>query len=200
MNAEAWIAELDRVDRAIYGAVAATPTPRLDGAMRRVSSAADYSRLSLTASAILAVGWGAPGRRAAASGLVSLGATSLVVNAVVKLIGRRRRPDREAAEVPLSRQVRMPASRSFPSGHTAAAVAFATGVGRVMPVAALPLHVLAAVVGYSRVHTGVHYPGDVLAGAVLGATIADLTAGLAPGRDRTGRARRGSRRRRGDRA
>src|SRR5207245_1391619 len=80
------------------------------------------------------------GRRAAASGLVSLGATSAVVNAVVKLVGRRRRPDRAAAEVPRARQVRMPGSRSFPSGHTAAAVAFASGVGRVMPVAALPLH------------------------------------------------------------
>jgi len=177
-----WLGELDRVDRAVYAAVAATPTPGLDGAMRRVSAAADYSRLSIAAGVILALGWGPRGRRAAASGLVSLGATSAVVNAVVKLVGRRRRPDRAAAEVPRARQVRMPGSRSFPSGHTAAAVAFASGVGRVMPVAALPLHALAAVVGYSRVHTGVHYPGDVLAGAVLGAMIADVTSGWAPGR------------------
>ena len=57
-----------------------------------------------------------------------------------------------------------------------------------MPLAALPLHVLAATVGYSRVHTGVHYPGDVLAGAVLGAMIADLTDGLLPpGRSSRGR-------------
>jgi undecaprenyl-diphosphatase len=181
--------ELDRIDRAVYEAVAATPTPRLDGAMRRLSAAADYSRLSIGVSAILALAFGARGRRAAASGLVSLGATAAVVNSVVKLAGRRRRPDRAAAEVPLARQVPMPSSPSFPSGHTAAAVAFATGVGRVMPLAALPLHVLAAAVGYSRVHTGVHYPGDVLAGAVLGAMIADLTAGRAPGVGRAGRAR-----------
>ena len=37
---------------------------------------------------------------------------------------------------------------------------------------------LAALVAYSRVHTGVHYPGDVLAGALLGAMIADITAGV----------------------
>ena len=73
------------------------------------------------------------------------------------------------------RQVRMPESRSFPSGHTAAAVAFAAGCARVLPAAGMPLHSLAAVVAYSRVHTGVHYPGDVVAGASLGAMIAELT-------------------------
>jgi membrane-associated phospholipid phosphatase len=181
--------ELERVDCAVYDAVAATPTPHLDGAMRRLSTAADYSRLSIGASVLLATAGGSRGRRAAASGLVSLAATSAVVNVVLKVAGRRRRPDRAAAEVPAARQVPMPSSRSFPSGHTAAAVAFATGVGRVMPLAAVPLHVLAAAVGYSRVHTGVHYPGDVLAGAVLGAVIADLSAGWAPGSRRANRAR-----------
>lgn len=72
----------------------------------------------------------------------------------------------------------MPGSRSFPSGHTAAAVAFARGVGRQLPQARLPLEALAALVGYSRVHTGVHYPGDVVAGALLGAAIADVSSGV----------------------
>ena len=45
-------------------------------------------------------------------------------------------------------------------------------------VASLPLHTLAALVGYSRVHTGVHYPSDVVVGALTGVTIADLTVGL----------------------
>jgi undecaprenyl-diphosphatase len=169
------LAEADRIDRAVYGAVAATPTPRLDGAMRRLSRAADYSRLSIASSAILAIAGGRRGRRAAMSGLVCLAATSATVNLVVKQLGRRPRPDREAEDVPEARQVRMPASRSFPSGHTAAAVAFASGAGRVWPAAGVPLHVLAALVAYSRVHTGVHYPGDVLAGALLGSVIADLT-------------------------
>jgi membrane-associated phospholipid phosphatase len=174
-----WLDELERIDRAVYEAVAATPTPRLDGAMRSLSTAANYSELSIAASLILSVTCGSRGRRAAASGLVSTAVTSVVVNAVVKpFVGRRRRPDREAADVPVARQVPMPASRSFPSGHTASAVAFASGVGRVIPVAALPLHALAAVVGYSRVHTGVHYPADVIAGAVLGAMVADVTAGF----------------------
>jgi membrane-associated phospholipid phosphatase len=61
------------------------------------------------------------------------------------------------------------------SGHSAAAFAFATGVGYVMPTAGVPLHAVAALVAYSRVHTGVHYPGDVLVGALVGATLAQLS-------------------------
>jgi undecaprenyl-diphosphatase len=173
-----WLAEAERVDLAVYAAIAGTETPRLDRAMRRLSSAADYSKLSITAGALLALGGGPQGRRAAASGLVSVAATATIVNVLVKPLGRRRRPDRTAQEVAIDRHVRMPGSRSFPSGHTAAAVAFASGVDRVMPLAGVPLHALAALVGYSRVHTGVHYPGDVIGGAVLGAMISDVTAGV----------------------
>lgn len=172
----ALLGEADRIDRAVYAAVAATPTPLLDGAMRRISRAADYSKLSIAASALLAGAGGGSGRRAARSGLISLGATAAFVNVVVKPLGRRRRPDRLSQRVPENRQIRMPLSPSFPSGHTAAAVAFASGAGRVLPVASVPLHGLAALVGYSRVHTGVHYPGDVVAGAVIGAVISDLAA------------------------
>ncbi|HYB30546.1 MAG TPA: phosphatase PAP2 family protein [Solirubrobacteraceae bacterium] len=173
-----WLAEVERVDRAVYAAIAGTDTPRLDRAMRKLSRAADYSKLSITAGAILALGGGARGRQAALSGLASVAATATIVNLLVKPLGRRHRPDRSAEEVPPDRHVRMPSSRSFPSGHTAAAAAFAGGVGRVMPIAGVPLHALAAVVGYSRVHTGVHYPGDVLGGALLGAMISDATAGV----------------------
>lgn len=166
------------VDRAVYRAIAATPTPTLDTAMRRLSAAADYSKLSIASAAALAVLGGATGRRAAVSGLASVAATSAAVNLAVKPIARRRRPDRAEDGVPENRRVTMPTSASFPSGHTAAAVAFASGAGRVAPLTTIPLHSLAAVVGYSRVHTGVHYPGDVVAGATIGAVVADLVATL----------------------
>ncbi len=106
---------------------------------------------------------------------MALGTTAAVVNLAVKPLGRRRRPDRLAQEVPGARHVPMPASTSFPSGHAAAAFAFATGVANVFGPAAVPLHALAALVAYSRVHTGVHYPGDVVAGSLLGIAIAELT-------------------------
>jgi len=170
-----WLEDAERIDHAIYAAVATTPTPSLDAAMRRLSGAADHSKLSMSAAAVLAVAGGARGRRAAKTGIWSVAMTSAIVNLAVKPISRRRRPEPPEDHAP-ARKLEIPTSRSFPSGHTAAAVAFATGVGRQAPLAAVPLHLLAATVGYSRVHTGVHFPGDVVAGGVIGAVIADLTA------------------------
>jgi undecaprenyl-diphosphatase len=174
------VAEADQIDRAVYRAIAGTSTPGLDRAMRRLSEAANYSRLWIASSVLLAAG-GPRGRVAAGSGLAAVAATSAVANLIVKPLGRRRRPDRSAEDVSPARQVEMPGSRSFPSGHAASAFAFASGVGRVLPVAGIPIRCLAALVAYSRVHTGVHYPGDVVAGALIGATMADVTSGPAIG-------------------
>ena len=167
--------DVERLDLAIYAAIARTPTPALDAAIGNLSRAADYSRLSLASAGLLALTGGKPGRRAATMGLASLGVTATVANLAVKPLGRRRRPDRLAQDVPFARHVRMPSSRSFPSGHSATAFAFATGVGHVLPAAAVPLHALAALVAYSRVHTGTHYPADALAGAMMGTVLAQLT-------------------------
>jgi undecaprenyl-diphosphatase len=70
----------------------------------------------------------------------------------------------------------MPGSTSFPSGHAASAFAFAYAVGRHLPLLGLPIRLLAGGVAYSRVHTGVHYPGDVVLGAILGASTAAMVA------------------------
>src|SRR5581483_7955915 len=152
--ATSWLDEAERVDVAVYAAIARASTPRLDAALARLSRAADYSRLSLASAAVLALAGGGAGRRAAVSGLAAVGVTATIVNALLKPMGRRSRPDRVAQEVPIARQVRMPISSSFPSGHSAAAFAFATGVGHVWPAPAIPLRALAAAVTYSRVHTG----------------------------------------------
>jgi membrane-associated phospholipid phosphatase len=167
--------EAAALDRAVYSAVADSPTPSLDRALSRLSRAADYSRLSIASAAVLSLTEGSRGRAAARMGLASVAVTATILNLGVKPIVRRRRPDRVAEDVPLARHVRMPSSTAFPSGHSAAAFAFATGVGQVMPTAAFPLRALAALVAYSRVHTGVHYPGDVLAGALLGGALAQAT-------------------------
>ena len=175
-----WLEDAERIDVALYAAIAQTPTPALDRAMARLSRAADYSRLSLVSAAVLAATGGRRGRRAATMGLASLGVAASVVNLGVKPLGHRRRPDRAVEQVPVARHVRMPSSTSFPSGHSAAAFAFATGVGQVHPPAAIPPRALAALIADSRVHTGVHYPGvhypgDVVAGALTGTALAQLT-------------------------
>jgi len=169
----AWLADVSRLDLAVYEAIARTPSPALDRAMNQLTRAADHSKLSIAAAALLAAAGGPTGRRAAGTGIASLAATSAVVNLGIKLAARRRRPH---GAVPEARQVPMPRSRSFPSGHSAAAFAFATGVADVSPTLAIPLRALAAVVAYSRVHTGVHYPGDVIAGALTGVTVGELTS------------------------
>ena len=171
-----WWERAERVDVALYATIAQTTTPALDRSMARLSHAADYSRLSLAAAAVLAATGGRRGRRAAISGLASVAVTSTVVNIGMKPLGRRPRPDRVVKQVPIARHVRMPSSTSFPSGHSAAAFAFAAGVGHVIPPAAVPLSVLAAVVAYSRVHTGVHYPGDIVVGALVGTVLGRVTS------------------------
>jgi membrane-associated phospholipid phosphatase len=170
-----WVGEAERIDTALYATIAGTSTPALDKSMRRLSHAANYSRLSIIAAAALSLAGGATGRRAARSGLASVAVTATIVNIAIKPLSRRRRPDRVAERVPLGRQVRMPVSTSFPSGHSAAAFAFATGVGAVMPIAGIPLRALAALVAYSRVHTGVHYPGDVIGGSLIGTVLGQIT-------------------------
>jgi membrane-associated phospholipid phosphatase len=167
--------ELGAVDRAVYRAVASTPTAGLDGPFRRLSRAADHSRLWLAIAAAAALLGGGRGRRAALEGVTAIAVTSATVNLGLKRVYRRRRPDRAAALSP-ARHVTMPASTSFPSGHAASAFAFASAIGRHLPGLGVPIRLLAAGVAYSRVHSGVHYPGDVVVGSLVGAGTAAMVA------------------------
>ena len=170
--------QLGAIDRAVYDAIAAVPAPALDRAMRRLSNAANRSRIWLAIAAALAL-TGPAGRRAAARGVVAIGVTSALVNLGIKSLSARRRPDRAAAGVPDVRFVRMPSSTSFPSGHAAAAFAFATAISRDSPWLAIAIQFLAGSVAYSRVHTGVHYPGDTVVGALIGAGTGQAVSSVA---------------------
>jgi membrane-associated phospholipid phosphatase len=171
-----WLEDLSRIDRAIYQAVEEQQTPALDRPLRSLSNAANRSVLWLVVAAVLALVGGPSGRRAAIRGLMSIGLVSFLVNLPMKALHRRARPVRGEDAALLHRQIAMPTSSSFPSGHSASAFAFATAVGVELPIVAFPLRALAAAVAYSRVHTGVHYPGDALAGSLIGAVTGQIVS------------------------
>jgi len=164
--------DIDTLDRAVFATIAATPTPALDEPLRRLGRAADRSKLWFGAAAGLGARGGHRGRRAALVGLASLGTASATVNLAVKYGAMRPRPERPLVDG--GRQLPMPRSSSFPSGHSASAFAFAVAAGNQLPLLALPLNAAAGLVAYSRVHTGVHYPSDVVAGSAIGGAIGTI--------------------------
>ena len=133
--------------------------PVLDAPLRTIADAANFSRPWFVIAGLLAAFGGPSGRRAAVAGVVAIGVTSFVVNQPMKLAGGRRRPERAKHGVPASRWVTMPTSTSFPSGHSASAATFAVAVGDLAPSLRVPLGAAASAVCFSRVYTGVHYPG-----------------------------------------
>jgi len=136
--------------------VPAGPPP---AALARVSVLANGSRLWFAIAAVLAL---RPGlRRTSAEGAVAALLAAGGVQVVNHLV------DRPRPAVPAA-GVRRPGSPSFPSSHTAVGVAFTTAVARRSPRLAAVLAPLAGTLAYGRVRLRVHWPTDVLAGAVVG--------------------------------
>jgi undecaprenyl-diphosphatase len=119
---------------------------------------------------VIALVLGIAYRRYALFGMVLL--TVLVAdttNFLLKDVFERERPNvRYAQPEPL---MRPPDSHSFPSGHAATSFAAATVIAAAVPRFRVPLYVLAALIAWSRVYVGVHYPLDVLAGALYGTAL-----------------------------
>lgn len=96
--------------------------------------------------------------------------TMSFVNALLKYAVQRDRPPTIILDPePL---MEVPTTSSFPSGHTSTGFACAYVISRVAPRLTVFVYVLAALIGFSRIYVGVHYPLDVLAGAVLGVAVA----------------------------
>ena len=103
--------------------------------------------------------------------LLSLAVNFLACNMVLKPLVDRTRPYYVLDYTPLIPPVGDP---SFPSGHTSASFAAATAIYCINKKWGIAAYLLAAVMGFSRLYLGVHFPTDVLFGAVVGMVAAKI--------------------------
>lgn len=111
-----------------------------------------------------------PGRRRAVRSLGMAGVSSTVVNAGIKRLVHRQRPDTSGLRISLTGiPVRAPKTSSFPSGHTLAAFCSASAMGRPGDRTGNSLlYAAACLIGLSRIHLGAHHASDVVGGLVIG--------------------------------
>jgi undecaprenyl-diphosphatase len=167
------VSRTDRADLTLGRRVAALPDSWVDQAFLRLTRSANHSVLWFGIATVLMTRAGTT-RRAALRGLIAIAGASGSANGIFKPMVPRRRPP--ADELPPGRRlIRRPGSSSFPSGHAASAAAFATAVAMEDPLVAVAVVPVAAAVAYSRVHVGVHWGSDVVAGAAVGVCAALLT-------------------------
>ncbi len=157
--------------RLINGAHAAVADPVMVAVTWLGVGAAVWFALSLIAMS-------RPRHRAAATRAILALAVTLGINdlTVKRLVARPRPFVSQLADARVIQRPR-PTTPSFPSGHSATAVVGAVSLARVWPQARWALAILGALIAYSRIYVGVHYPTDVLAGLLLGAACVWLVLG-----------------------
>src|SRR3954452_24366112 len=132
-------------DARLHALVGDLPASPADRWLRRLSSATNHGRIWIAFAVLLGLKKGSL-RRGAIRGLGSLSVSSLLVNVVLKRIFGRVRPD--MANLQSDRRLRRsPVTQSFPSGHSASAAAFVTGVAMENSVAGAALVAVGAAVG-----------------------------------------------------
>ncbi len=145
-------------------------TPFLDGVAAFLSEAFDGGLLWIILCAGLLIF-----RKTRGAGvmiLTAMGFALIVGELGMKNIFCRLRPCN--LDTTISLAVEAPSSYSFPSGHTGSSFAAATALFLWSKKWGIPALVLAALIGFSRVYLFVHFPTDVLAGAVVGILCAVL--------------------------
>jgi undecaprenyl-diphosphatase len=168
---------LSALDAALYLRVNALQFgPRVDRALVLISSVMHYGEGWALVALVMLIADFRSGLRASLEALPVLWLVMLTVNYPLKRMFRRRRPF--IAFVDARVLGPKPKDYSFPSGHTAAAFAGAFLFGAYLPAWSPLFYVLAAVVGFSRVYLGVHYPSDVVTGAIVGASLSGACLAL----------------------
>jgi undecaprenyl-diphosphatase len=162
--------DADRYDYAIMEGVHKIDNPAMTKTMQAVTALGSHWAIS-TAAGLTAIMMLRRGRKHDALTVVISTGGAMAINTILKNVFQRRRP------VELARKIKLPASHSFPRGHSLLSAATYPIVAHhlvertSLPVQALA-HTLAGMiiisVGFSRVYFGVHFPSDVLGGFAAG--------------------------------
>jgi undecaprenyl-diphosphatase len=147
----------------------------LDPLVVALSRLGSFGLIWIFAAAVAAVAWRRPDVLWLTA--ASVAAADLVALALKTAIGRPRPYVRFPDQEPL---LRTAFDYSLPSGHAATSFAAATVLVRFAPRLAPALFPLAAAIAWSRVYVGVHYPSDILLGALLGVAVGLAVAAAAP--------------------
>lgn len=162
---------LQKLDAAVFLAINNLPHPRLANDFFFLLTTLFNRGDAWLAGMIIAALRDPRQRRVIVDVLPALWLTAGVVEGPIKQVFRRQRPF-----ISVVRAIvvgKKPGNYSFPSGHSAAAFAGAYLLTRHYPWLAPLFYAIAALVGFSRVYLGAHYPGDVLSGALVGSVLAD---------------------------
>jgi undecaprenyl-diphosphatase len=160
------------LDREVFTWVVEHRVAPLDWLFVALSAAGHAGLLWIALALVLAIAAGRPPLATTLITAATVWTADLLASAVKLAVGRERPYEVVAAADPL---LRWDLGSSFPSGHAATSVAGAIVLTFLLGRWGLALGVLAAAVCFSRVYIGVHYPLDVVAGALLGA-VAGLAA------------------------
>lgn len=184
--------KLDHADRKVTQAATAKRDTPIVRALGQLSEVGDQPPLRVLSLGTIAIGLWRRDRRLAVAGARMLAAHTLATWLKTRI---KRRVDRTRPDHALEAGYRIEAGdsdehalSSFPSGHTAGAVAVAQALARDYPAAAGPARVAAAAIAIVQVPRAKHFVGDVVAGAIVGlvaervasAVVDRLTAPPAP--------------------
>jgi len=168
---------LDRFDAAVDGAFdRARGHPAIERVMYGASALGEFGLLWVMLGAVRGLRGDRHWRAAVRVG-TAVGVESVVVNAGIKSLFRRRRP---VVDVPRPYPLRIPVTSSFPSGHATSAFCAATLLADGDPYLAPLYYAAATIVAVSRIHVRIHHASDVAGGIAIGLVLGRLARRLVP--------------------